>query len=102
MASLAAKIAITICLTIFSILVLTIFFVVVFDQLYDDENYNYNKHHIKKGTVFANILLSKPQFQGSVLEKATLCNERQTMTQPNLPVSTNTKYDSFNLLFTLF
>ena len=59
MASLAAKIAITICLTIFSILVLTIFFVVVFDQLYGDENYNYNKHHIKKGTVFANILLSK-------------------------------------------
>ena len=46
MASLAAKIAITICLTIFSILVLTIFFVVIFDQLYDDENYNYNKHHI--------------------------------------------------------
>merc|ERR1719237_677813 len=49
MASLAAKIAITICLTIFSILILTIFFVVVFDQLYDDKNYNYNKHHIKKG-----------------------------------------------------
>ena len=70
MASLAAKIAITICLTIFSILVLTIFFVVVFDQLYDDENYNYNKHHIKKGTVFANILSSKPQyFKGQFLKK---------------------------------